>query len=252
MPMSPSTVRAMTRLASPDHTLRSAETRVTSSATRYLPWQGPAARWMWLYPSAERRRGIDRVRSAGYRSDARPAPPDHGRILTRTARAPTGSARAVGELPNGSAELLLDPRGLALDVLEPATHEEGLLGGVVVVAVGDLRERLDRLAQGDERPLEPGEVLRHEGVLREEALDPPRPVDGDPVLLRELLDAEDRDDVLQLLVALQDRLDPDGGVVVGLGDNTGGKDAGGRGERVHRRVDAQRCDGAAELRRRVE
>src|SRR3954454_1743707 len=252
MPMSPSTVRAMTRLASPDHTLRSAETRVTSSGTRYLPWQGPAARWMWLYPSAERRRGIDRVRSAGYRSDARPAHPDHGRILTRTARAPTGSAPAVADLPNGSAELLLDLRGLALDVLEPAAHEEGLLGRVVVVAVRDLRERLDRLAQRDERPLEPGEVLRHEGVLREEALDPPRPVDRDPVLLRELLDAEDRDDVLQLLVSLQDRLDPDGGVVVVLRDVARVEDPARGGERVHGGVDAQRCDGTAELRRRVE
>src|SRR3954462_895160 len=76
----------------------------------------------------------------------------------------------VGMELNPSAELLLDVRGLALDVLEPAAHEEGLLGGVVVVAVSDLREGLDRLAQRHERTLEPGEGLGHERVLRQEAL----------------------------------------------------------------------------------
>src|SRR3954469_19377681 len=158
--------------------------------------------------------------------------PSHatGSCVTTTPGPSEGSARASPRIES-SAELLPDVRGLALDVLEPTAHEEGLLGGVVVVAVGDLGERLDRLTEGDERPFETCEGLRHEGVLGEEALDAASPVDCDPVLLGELLDAEDRDDVLQLLVALQDRLDPHGGVVVVLRDVPRVEDPARRGER---------------------
>src|SRR6266581_1875477 len=104
--------------------------------------------------------------------------------------------------------LVLQLVGLALEVLEPTTHEERLLRVAVEVAVTEPLERVDRLRDRHERPFETGEVLRHEGVLRQEPLDAPRPADDDLVLLGQLVDAEDRDDVLELLVALQDLLRP--------------------------------------------
>src|SRR5690606_19168698 len=78
------------------------------------------------------------------------------------------------------------------------------------------------------------------------------PADEDLVLLGELVDAEDGDDVLQLLVALEDRLHPHGRVVVLAGDVARGQDPAGGGQRVHGRVDAHRGDRAGELGGRVE
>src|SRR3954467_8819728 len=66
------------------------------------------------------------------------------------------------------SEVLLDLRPLALDVVEATTHEEGLLGDVVVLAVGDLRERLDGVDQRHGRALDAGELLGDVGVLRQE------------------------------------------------------------------------------------
>ena len=57
------------------------------------------------------------------------------------------------------------------------------------------------------------------------------------VLVRELLDAEDGDDVLQVPVALEDGLHAAGGVVVVLADEARVEDAGERGQRVHGRVE---------------
>src|SRR3954463_15075214 len=150
------------------------------------------------------------------------------------------------------SEVLLDLRPLALDVVEATTHEEGLLGDVVVLAVGDLRERLDGVDQRHGRALDAGELLGDVGVLRQEPLDATGTVHEDLVLLGQLVDTEDRDDVLQLLVALEDRADPDRGAVVLLRDVTRVEDARGRGQRVDGRVDTHRGDVTGELGRRVE
>src|SRR6478736_2662222 len=77
-------------------------------------------------------------------------------------------------------------------------------------------------------------------------------VDEDLVLFGELVDTEDRDDVLQLLVALEDLLDAHRGGVVVLSDVATVQDPRGRAERVHGRVDAERGDLAGQLGRRVE
>src|SRR5690606_7329392 len=93
---------------------------------------------------------------------------------------------------------------LLLDVVQATAHVEGLLRVAVELAVADPLERLDVLVQRDERPLDAGELRRGEGVLRQEPLDPAGPGDRDLVLLGQLVDPQDRDDVLQFLVALQD------------------------------------------------
>src|SRR5699024_2836071 len=85
--------------------------------------------------------------------------------------------------------------------------EEGLLGNMVEVTIGDLAECLHGLVQRDRGSLHTGELLGEVGVLRQELFDPAGPVDGDLVLFGKLVDTQDGDDVLQLLVLLQDRLD---------------------------------------------
>src|ERR671916_279408 len=140
-----------------------------------------------------------------------------------------------------------------LDGLIYVAHEvEGLLGQLVVPTLDDLLERADRVLQLDELALEAGELLGDEERLREEALDSARPPDDDLVLLGELVDAEDGDDVLELLVALQDVLDLLGDLVVLVADDRRVEDRGGGGQRVHRRVDALLGEAATELDRRVQ
>src|SRR5689334_1274986 len=113
--------------------------------------------------------------------------------------APPGSLlRALaGARPRRSLPLQL--RGLALDVLDPADHVERLLGEVVVLALDQRLERGHGVRQRHEHARLPGELLGHEHRVREEPLDPPGAPDGDLILFRELIDAEDGDDVLQLL-----------------------------------------------------
>ncbi len=105
---------------------------------------------------------------------------------------------------------------------------------------------------GHERAGLAGEGLRHEHVLRQEALDAACAADEDLVLLGELVDAEDGDDVLEVLVALQDLLDARRHGVVLLADVARIEDARHRVERIDGRVDAQLGDRAAQRRRRVE
>src|SRR5690606_29480721 len=74
-----------------------------------------------------------------------------------------------------------------------------------------------------------GELRGHVRVLREELLDLAGASHDDLVLFGELVHTEDGDDVLKFLVALQDRLDGGGGVVVVLAHVTRVEDSrGGR------------------------
>src|SRR3954453_19716660 len=139
-----------------------------------------------------------------------------------------------------------------LDVVEVTAHLEGLLGVVVVFALRDLVERLDRVLDVDVRARLAGELLGRVHVLAEEALDAPRSGDGELVLLGELVDAEDGDDVLQVVVLLQDPDDLAGDAVVLVAHVLRRQDRRGRRQRVHRREDALREHVAGELRGRVE
>src|SRR5688572_27496299 len=131
-------------------------------------------------------------------------------VLATTSDASPDQTSASAEtrltLSGMSAVLLLDASPRLFDVGDAADVEEGLLGDVVEVALDDRVERLDGLLDRDGRALDTGELLGHVGVLREELLDAARAGDDDLVLLRELVDTEDRDDLLQLLVLLEDLL----------------------------------------------
>src|SRR5690606_25838142 len=141
-----------------------------------------------------------------------------------------------------SAVLLLDAGPRLFDVGDAADVEEGLLGDVVELALHDRVERLDRLLDRNRRTLDTRELLRHVGVLREELLDAARAGDDDLVLFGELVDTEDRDDLLQFLVLLEDLLHGGGHAVVVLTDVARVEDAARRGERVDRGVQALRRD----------
>ena len=113
---------------------------------------------------------------------------------------------------------------------------------MVELAVGDSGERLDRVFQRHSRTLDTGELLRHVGVLREELLDAARTRNGDLVFFGELVDTEDRDDLLELFVLLKDRLDADGRVVVVLAQVPRVENAACRRQRVDGRIETLRRD----------
>src|SRR5687768_7387680 len=93
-------------------------------------------------------------------------------------------------------------------------HVERLLRQIVVLAVDDLLEALHRVGNLHVLALEAGELLGDEEGLRQEPLDLARTRHGELVVFRQLVDAENRDDVLQVLVALQNLLHRPGHVVV--------------------------------------
>src|SRR5215204_3511786 len=148
--------------------------------------------------------------------------------------------------------LTADRTGLLNGLVDVAHKVEGLLGEVVVLALDDLLERPDRLVEVHELPFETRELLGDEERLGEETLQPARPADDDLVLLGELVYAEDGDDVLQLLVALQDVLDLLGDLVVLVAHNRGVEDRRGGGQRIHRRVDPLLGESTTKLHRRVK
>ena len=121
-----------------------------------------------------------------------------------------------------------------------------------MLAVDDLLEAADRLGDRDVLPGRAGELLGDEERLREEALDAARPADDELVLVGQLVDAEDRDDVLQLLVALEDLLDAVGRREVLLAEDVRLEDRRRRVQRVDRRVDPLLGDRPREHRRGVE
>src|SRR5262249_31713204 len=138
------------------------------------------------------------------------------------------------------------------DLLDAPGVEEVLLRDVVVKTVRDLLEPADGVAELHVSTRLAGEYLGGEEGLAEEALGLPRPGAGELVVLAELVNAEDGDDVLQLLVPLENSLDLAGnGVVLGA-DDVRVEDPAGGVERIHRRIDTELRDRAAEHRRRIE
>src|SRR3954470_17310218 len=128
-------------------------------------------------------------------------------------------------------------RGLD-DLVDAALHEERRLRQVVVLAVDHLAEGPHRVIDRRVHARRAGERLGDVERLRQEALDLARALDRHLVLVGELVDAQDRDDVLELLLALEDLLDARGDLVVLLADDVRLEDLRGRVERVDRRVDA--------------
>src|SRR5690606_26735511 len=153
-----------------------------------------------------------------------------------------GRGRVAAPGPGKAAASGRDLLRLLHRLVDGADHVERLRRQVVVVAADDALEAADGLLERDVLARRAGEHLGDVERLREEALDLARAGHGQLVVLRQLVHAQDRDDVLELLVLLQRGLDAARGVVVLVADHVRVELARGRIQRVHRRVDAQRGD----------
>src|SRR5205085_3729786 len=163
------------------------------------------------------------------------------------------AALGYGESPPPARSLRrLTLAELLDDLVDGARHVEVLLRDLVVLAFDDFLEPADGVGDGHVLALEAGELLRDEERLREEPLDLARPRDGQLVVFGELVDAENRDDVLQILVALQNLFDRTRHAVVFVAENAWIENPGRRGERVDGRVDTELGDLPRQVGRRVE
>src|SRR5215471_855244 len=115
--------------------------------------------------------------------------------------------------------VLLERLGFLERFLDRSYHVERLLVQRVALAVDDHCKALDRLLQRHELARRSRENLSDAERLREEALDLAGSRDGELVLGRQLVHTENRDDVAQLLVALQHRLNAARRLVVLLADH---------------------------------
>src|SRR5436190_2820849 len=170
-----------------------------------------------------------------------------GMATPSSGRAPAGASGGSSE--SSSCRQFLSIRA---NVVDRARQEEGLLGQRVGVALEDLLERGDGVLDRDVRARSPREHLGDRERLAREPLEATRSGDGGLVLLGQLVDAEDRDDVLEVAVALQDPLRLLRDVVVLLADHERVEHARGRGQRIDRGVDAELGDAQLEADRRVE
>src|SRR5581483_2512265 len=108
--------------------------------------------------------------------------------------------RAGGVASPTTAALLA---ALLDDLIDRALHEESPLRQVVVLAFEDFLEATDRLSDRNVHARSAGELLGDVKRLGEKTLDLARPGNREPVLVGELVDAENRDDVLELPIALE-------------------------------------------------
>src|SRR5699024_5355439 len=89
------------------------------------------------------------------------------------------------------------------DVVQGTQTVEGLLWVVVEVAVAHARERVHAICQRHVRAWQCGELLGDEEVLAQEALSATCALNGDLVIFRQLVHTQNRDNILQFLVLLQ-------------------------------------------------
>src|SRR6201995_3192016 len=111
------------------------------------------------------------------------------------------------------------PLALLDRLFDGADHVEGGFRQVVILAFAEIAEALDGVAELDELAGRTGEDFGDVERLRQEALDLAGAGHRQLVFFRKLVDAENGDDVLQRLVALQHLLDLTRGVVVLLADD---------------------------------
>src|SRR5690606_23518280 len=144
--------------------------------------------------------------------------------VTRTNRKP---ATCV-ELVLSAASLL----GLLPRIVERADVHERALRQVVALAVAQTLEGVDRVLQRRVDAGEAGEDFGDEERLAEEALDLAGAAHDQLVLFAQFINTENRDDVLQVLVALQNLLHAPGDRVVALAQHARIQDSRRRGQRI--------------------
>src|ERR1017187_7957819 len=201
-----SAARARCTSISPARSAASASTRTWSSSTSTKP------SWMERYrflPSA----------TDTYVSMPMPSNPSSGawpgripmypclpgscRSLTRSrTKARSGVATSSSRV-SAMGLLLLQLFRALQHFLDGALHVERLLRQVVVLAFDNFAEPLDGIGQLDVLALVTGELLGHVERLGKELLDFARPCHDELIFVGEFVDAQNGDDVLEILVALQ-------------------------------------------------
>ena len=112
-------------------------------------------------------------------------------------------------------------------LIDAALHVEVAFRDLVELTVKDLLEATDRIGNRNVLSLGAGEDFGDMEGLAEETLDFAGAVDGELVLRGELVHAQDRDDILKILVALKHLLDAAGHRIVLLAHDLGSKGLGG-------------------------
>src|SRR5689334_8181015 len=107
------------------------------------------------------------------------------------------------------------------DLFDAALHVEVVFGDLVVLAVEDFPESANRVGDGNLFTLAAREHLGDAERLAEKALNLACAKHGELVVRRELVHAEDRDDVLEVLEALENFLDAARHLVVLAPDDLG-------------------------------
>ena len=102
--------------------------------------------------------------------------------------------------------LLLGFLPLGFGLFDRADVHERVFRQVVPLAVADFFEAADRFGERRDLARLAGEHFGHEERLRQEPLDAAGAMHDELVFFGQFIDAEDRDDVLQFAVALQNRL----------------------------------------------
>src|SRR6266478_4058167 len=99
-----------------------------------------------------------------------------------------------------SFELLRYCRSFLHSLFDCANHVEGLLRQIVVLALNDLAEALDCIFQLYIFAFQAGELRRHKEWLREEPLNLARARNDQLIFVRQFIQTQNRDDVLQVFV----------------------------------------------------
>src|SRR3989344_4024530 len=138
--------------------------------------------------------------------------------------------------------------GLLNGLFDRSDHVERLLRQFVMFALENFAEAADGVLDLHEFSLQAGELLCHEHRLRQEALDAASAPNDQLVFFRKLVHAENRDDVLEVFIALERLLNPASDAVVLVAHNFRRKDPARRIERIYGREEAELCNRTAEVR----
>src|SRR5215472_13596138 len=142
--------------------------------------------------------------------------------------------------------------GLGQHFFDGTDHVERLLRNLIVLAFDDLLEAPHGVFDLYVLALEAGELCRHEHWLRKELLDAPRARDRPLVFVGKFFNSEDGDNVLQVLVALQNRLDRARHGVMLLSNDARIENAREAGQRIDRGINAAFHNLPAQVRGGVE
>src|SRR6266446_322178 len=142
--------------------------------------------------------------------------------------------------------------GLGKRLVNRADHVERLLRNVVVLPFHNFLEAAHRVRNLYVFPLKPGELRGDEHGLRQKFLNLAGACHGALVLIGKFFDAENGDDVLQILVALQNQFHAACHGIVLRADDARIENARGAGQWIDRRINAALDDLSAQVRRGIK